>query len=212
MNNQLEERIIDISLIDDERLKCIEIDKILDIISCQELDLYEEYYVKGYLWYSHPIKNQERDRQIILNFKTAIKENPEYLYSYAYLAYFYFDKNMYSNVIEYLNNIDFSYFEDRDQLWKSLKLQELLSISKLYESKIIDSELKGELQSVISSYMHLPILDIAIPRELINSILENKYKEGIKSILNNASSLINSNKFRVYFTDDIRNKFSQAIK
>ncbi|MFC5044122.1 hypothetical protein ACFSTE_09425 [Aquimarina hainanensis] len=207
-NKELDDMILNLSLIDNEQLKELEILQILKILDSYELDDFYKYYLKGYLWYSMPLESVNRDREIEYNLKKSINQKPEYLFSKAYLAYYYFDNKEYEKVIDILNSLDFSFFEERSQLWQSLKLQELLAVSKLQLSEIVSNDLSSDILGLIYSYLHLPEEEVSVPRELVNTVIENKSKQGILNIKKNIMILINSRAYRDYFDNEVKLEFS----
>jgi len=204
MSQKLEKLILEIDLIDDNKEKQNKIIKLLDIINEFNIEEYKRLYFIGYLWYISPTESNIRNKQIVHNLKASVSLKSNYIYSKVYLAYFYFDNKNFHDVIEILKDVDFSFFEEINQLWQSLKLQELLSVSKLYVNKIIDKELSSEILGLISAYLILPEEDLAVPRELVSAVLENIYKEGIVNIKLNIFQLINSSSHKDFFSDTVR--------
>lgn len=204
MNEDLDNLLTNLSLIESEHLKKLEIFRILDLIKSYEIESFYKYYLKGYLWYKMPIESKKRDQEVEKNLKKSISQNPNYLISKSYLSYFYFDKKEFKKVINILKSINFSFFVERNQIWQSLKLQELLIVSKLYISESVNNDLSGDLLGLISSYLNLPEEEIAVPTELINAVIENKYKKGIMNVRKNTYLLVNSKSQKDYFSDDVR--------
>jgi len=209
MNFFLDDIITNIELIENNNLKTKEIERVLEMIDSYKMDDYQLYYLKGYLWNLLPFDSDKREQEVEYNLKKSITLKDDYIYSKTELSFFYFDQKKYSNVIKLLNNIEFSFFEERGQLWKSLKLQELLAVSKLYTTKFVDSDLSNEFLSLISVYLHLPEEEVAVPRELVNSVIENIDKKNIYNIAKNTYSLIKSLSFKDYFDKTISSKLKK---
>jgi len=205
MKENLDEIITNIELIENNNLKTKEIERVLKMIDSYKMDDYQLHYLKGYLWNLLPFDSEKREQEIETNLKKSIDLKSDYIYSKTELSFFYFDKKKYNKVIELLNNLDFSFFENNDQLWKSLKLQELLSVSKLYESREIPRKLIDEFIGLITAYIYIPEEEIAIPTELINAVIENKKKKGMKPILEGAFMLVNSKNQKDYFDESTIN-------
>ncbi len=212
MKENLNDLISNVSLIENDNLKTNEIHRILEFIDSYEMNDYQLYYLKGHLWYSIPTESYERDIKVVENLKKSIRLNKNYIHSKTELAYFYFDKKKYSKVIKLLEGLDLSIFEENNQMWKSLKLQELLLVSKLWVSKIVDKKLNNDFFELISSYLYLPEEELAVPSELINSIFKNKEKEGICNVAKNVYQLINSKNQKDYFDDDDRSNLKSIIQ
>ncbi|WP_103867177.1 hypothetical protein [Aquimarina sp. I32.4] len=209
VNKELDGMIINLSLIDNDQLKELEILKILKVLDSYELDDFYKYYLKGYLWYNMPFENINRAKEVEHNLKESISKKPDYLFSKAYLAYYYYDNKFYKKVIDVLNFLDFSFFEERNQLWQSLKLQELLAMSKLQISDSVSKDISDDIVGLIYSYIHVPEEEVAVPRELVNVVIENKNKKGILSIKETILLLINSKDYKDYFDNDVRSELTQ---
>ncbi len=203
MSEKLNDLITNLSLIENKHLKKIKILELLNQLDSYNLEEFYKHYLVGYLWYSIPEESLERNHNVENNLKKSINKNPNYLYSKSYLAYFYFDEREYRKVIKVIDLIDFSLFEKNNQIWQSLKLEELLLASKLYISEIVDNTLANDLLELISSYLNLPDEEITVPRELIKAVVDNKLKEGIKNVKKNTYFLANSKSQRDYFKDNI---------
>ncbi len=211
MNKKLDNLITDISLIEDDNLKTKEIQKVLKALDSYEMDDYQLFYLKGCLWNSLPKESVKRDINVVDNLKKSIQLNENYIFSKTELSYFYFDKKEYSKVVELLSPLDFSFFEEKDQIWKSLKLKELLLVSKLGLVDKVDKKLTNDFFELISSYTFLPEEELAVPRELVDSIFNNKEKEGIRSIAKNVYQLVNSNNQKDYFDKEVRLNLKKIV-
>jgi len=213
MNIELEQEIIDLYHIENKKEKK---DKILDIIKkvdrIDDVENHEKYYLKGYLWYLIPFDSETRNKEIVTNLKKSLLVNKEYLFAKAYLGYFFFDQKQYQKVIETLDDLDFSYFEERDQLWRSLKLQELLCVSKLNLKKEISNSLYDKILNLIFLYSSVPEEEIVIPNELIESVLNNSHKEGAFKLVNQIDTLINSENQKDYFDDEVKKEVKRKLK
>ena len=168
------------------------------------LDSFQKFYLLGVLWYLMPYDSDVRDLNIEGNLLKSLDLNEDYIHSKVQLSYFYFDKKKYTKVIELLSNVDFIFFENNDQLWKSLKLQELLFVSKLNIVKKINAELIEEFIVLTTCYISIPKEELAVPIELIDSILKNKDKTDIEKLVYPSLKLINSTNQKEYFDDDIK--------
>lgn len=204
MNGSLDDMITNVELIDNNNIKVLEIERILKIIESSKIEVYQLYYLKGYLWNLFPFESEKRDNEILTNLKKSIDIKDDYIYSKTELSYFYYDKKQYNEVIKLLQGLDLTYFEGVGQLWKSLKLQELLLNSKLYETKNVDTKLSKKFQSIIMLYKSLPDEKIAIPSELVNTVIENFDKGGMKDIIINTCLLIKSDNMKDYFDEEIK--------
>lgn len=211
MKESLNNLITNVQIIENDHLKAIEIKRILKVIDSYEMEDYQLYYLKGCLWNLFPFDSKERENEVEFNLKKSISLKEDYIYSKTELSYFYYDKKKFLDVISLLDSIDLPYFEEKGQLWKSLKLQELLLTSKLYHCDKLDENLYNDFLGLISSYMYLPDEELTIPVELVNAILENKNKLGISPIINQVNLLINSNKQKDYFDYNLRNKFKNLV-
>lgn len=208
MDKTLEEEIISLTLIDNREEKDLAIQSILSTLNSRGLDKFEELYLKGYLWYINPFDSKARDIGIVDNLKKSIKENPEYLYANAYLAYYYYDEKNYEGVINNLEELNFEFFEKRNQLWQSLKLQELLCSSKIYSSDVITGNLIEDTTGILALYYQLKDEDVAVPKELVHCIINNANKIGASILITNIKMLVNSKKHRDYFSDEEKNTIS----
>lgn len=208
----MDDLITNIELIDNNNLKTEEIYRVLKILNTYGLPDYQKYYLKGVLWNMMPFESEERDFKIVEYLEKSIKIKDDYLYSKTELSFYFFDKKKYLKVIEILQDLNFRLFEVKNQLWKSLKLQELLSVSKLFVKGEVDKNLYDELLGVISAYLHLPENEIAVPRELVNSLLENKSKVGVIKLIQNINILINSKNQSDYFDDKIKLKIKTLVE
>ncbi|MET1260681.1 hypothetical protein ABV409_15140 [Flagellimonas sp. DF-77] len=211
MSGNLDDLINNIDFLDSEESKINEIERILKILDSSKIDKYQLFYLKGFLWNLMPVESDERDFEVENNLKKSITLNGDNIYSKTELSFFYFDKKKYEKVVELLKELDLSFFERNNQLWKSLKLQEILAVSELYILKSFDKEISDRFLELISSYSFLPEEELAVPRELVFGIYENREKSGVKSIFNNVYSMITNTGQREFFSDDIRKKFMILI-
>ncbi len=211
MKDNLDDLINNIDFLDSDDSQIYEINRILNIIDSYEMDEYQLCYLKGYLWNSMPVESNQRDLEVENNLKKSITLNGNYIYSKTELSFFYFDKKQYEKVIELLKDLDLSYFEQKNQLWKSLKLQELLLVSKLNLASSLMIDLLDDFLGLISSYLILPDEESAIPKELVFAVIENKNKKGMSKLIKNTYTLINSKKQKDYFDDKINKLFLEMI-
>jgi len=211
MQEDLDDLITSIELIDEDSLKSKEINRILNLLDSYNMEEYQLFYLKGFLWNQFPFDNEERENQVEFNLKKSIELKSDYIYSKTELSYFYYDQRKFQNVIDLLDSVDLSFFEERGQLWKSLKLQELLLTSKLYSFNQVDKILYNDFLGLISSYMYLPDEELAVPIELANSVLGNIKKEGVIPLAKQVDGLINSKKHRDYIDDKIKKTFKHVL-
>ena len=183
----------------------------MKIVDFEEMEDYQKYYLKGYLWNAYPFENKERDENVPNNLIKSISIKRDYIYSKTELSYFYFDKKNYVEVVELLEEIDFAFFEEKGQLWKSLKLQELFLVAQLSLTNEVTTKMTEDFLGLISSYVNIPERNTAVPIELVNGVLENKDKKGMTNILRNLNYLINSKNQRDYFDDSIRLRLESAL-
>lgn len=206
------ESIEDIDLIDDNAKKEKEIIRLLKKVDKNLFKPFKYYYLRGYLWYQMPEQSEQRSKEIVYNFNKCIELNKDYLYANAYLAYFFFDSKEYIKVNELLQDLDLSYFEQEGQVWQSLKLEELCLVSQLYIDREIGNKLSEKLLSLISSYIHLPNIELAVPRELVTGVIENKDKKGMEIVLKNIYLMTSQSKQSVFFSHDLNNQLKRIIE
>ncbi|MEK6153600.1 hypothetical protein WIW50_10090 [Flavobacteriaceae bacterium 3-367] len=211
MKDILEELIENIDLLENDDSKITEINRILKLVDLDEMEDYKRHYLKGYLWNLMPIEGNERDLEVENNLKKSITLRNDFIYSKTELSYFYFDKKHFIKVIDLLEDLDLSYFEQKDQLWKSLKLQELLAVSKLHTETSIHKELIDDLMNLISSYTYISESELAVPSELVQGVIENKHKDGMKSILTNIYIMITQSGQRKFFDDNLKMQFEKTL-
>lgn len=207
----LDDIITNIELIEDVNLKVREIKRVLNLIDTYSMDVYQVYYLKGYLWNLLPIESVEREKKVQYYLEKSIDLKDDYIYSITELAFFYFDQKKYSNVLKLLHSVDLSFFEENGQVWKSLKLQEILLASKLYTIDTLNKDLLNEFLGLISVYSILPEEKVAVPSELVLSVIENKDKKGMYKLIQNTSVLINSENQKDYFDSEIKMKFTSLV-
>ncbi len=212
MKENLDDAITNIELIENDKLRSKEVKRILGVIDSYEMDAYQLYYLKGYLWNIYPFDTSERNAKTIEFLSKSIEIKSDYIFSKTELSFYYFDQKEYAKVLELLEGLDVSFFEEKGQLWKSLKLQELCFVSKLYESKIVTEELVADFLYIVSAYIYLPDEEVSVPRELVNAMSENKEKEGVFPILHNVLQLVNSKKQRDYFDDTIKQELKECLE
>lgn len=212
MKESLSISIEKIDLIEDEQERTKEIYRVLGVIDSHKMDDYQHYYLKGCLWNLMPFDNKERRDKVEKNLKQSIEINPDYIFSKTELSFFYYDEKKYFEVIQLLERIDFSFFEKRDQLWKSLKLQELLLSSKFYVMDVFDKKISEEYESLVYAYILLPEEDIAVPREIVNAVIDNLSKDGMLSIIKSTLSLISSKNQRIYFDNETKCKLDPRYR
>nr|WP_299215032.1 hypothetical protein [uncultured Allomuricauda sp.] len=211
MKKDLGNLIASIQTIENIDIKAQEINQLLEEIESYQLEKYQEYYIKGSLWNLHPFDSEQRKLEVESNLKKSLSLREDYIFSKTELSFFYFDEKRYQNVVKLLDNVDFSFFEKNGQLWKSLKLEELYLVSKLYLAKQISNNLLNDFLGLISSYLILPDEELAIPEELVLGIIENKGKAGMSKLITNTQTLINSKIHKDYFSDKIKKSFSEMI-
>jgi len=200
-----------IEIIDKKDKKIEKILVALVEINSADMDLYLKLYFKGYLWYLMPDENSERDFNIEFNLLKSIELNDNYIHSKIQLSYFYFDKKKYSKVTELLGELDISIFQENDQLWKSIKFQELLLVSKLNLSKEIDQVLISEFSGLVSIYSNISSDELSVPIELVESIIINSGKNNIETLAFLCLGMINSKNQRQFFDSEIRQNLSKII-
>jgi len=91
-----------------------------------------DYYVLGYAWYLLRIESDERCYNVENNFKLSIEKNTENNWPKLYLGHYYFDIGEYENALAFFSSVKGDEFLEFDQVWRLLKLKELIICCKLY--------------------------------------------------------------------------------
>ncbi len=175
--------------------------KTLDSIDLMDLEPYLMNYIKGYLWYEMPEEGEKRSSNIEKYLKQSISQNKDYPYSTAYLSYHFFDQKKFFEVIELLDSFDFSQFEEFDQLWQSLKLEELFYAAKLYFEDIVSEQTIDGVYSVIQVYLNVPEEILAVPNEIVHAVIDNKNKYNMTRVISTTRKLVNSIEYKDYFQE-----------
>lgn len=92
----------------------------------------EKEYLLGYCWYNISDEYTGRESQAVSHLRKSLELNPSHDLSKLYLGHIYFDKEQYEESLKYLDSVDLDKFVENSQIWRKLKVLELVILCKLY--------------------------------------------------------------------------------
>ncbi len=125
----------------------------------------------GWLGYHFPCNathNIDVERELLL----SLQSDPHNITAHLYLGHFAFDHGNYDLALKHLRDIDRSKYEQADQLWRSMKIRELILCCRLYlePHEVAPDEVVSHAQSLADA----GIEHGAIPSELANCLFKTR--------------------------------------
>lgn len=141
-----------------------------DLISCAD-ETNDTSLLRGYLAYHFPC-DETYEIDIETELKRASLFNSTSTTAHLYLAHYYYDSHRFGDALDELNLLDRTQFEHAGQLWRSLKILELILSAQLFARPISVSS--HELIKFASELQSAGAENTAVPVEMLDALLANK--------------------------------------
>lgn len=93
------------------------------------------YYLIGYAWYCLSQNSADRDKNVKEYLYKALDSEPSHAYARMYLGHHLFDCREYEAARHHFKLVDVEFFRKKEQLWRIVKLYELIVCCELYIKK-----------------------------------------------------------------------------
>jgi tetratricopeptide (TPR) repeat protein len=133
-----------------------------------EADSADVNYIAGLVMYRSFCIDERYGERAEEYLRRANRLNPNHQFARLYLGHYYYDIGEYSRALEYFESVNENYFTSIDQVWRVLKLHELILCCKMF---VASRELtEGSFEALAKEYLAASPEDVPVPTEIVAAL------------------------------------------
>ena len=140
------------------------------VVNClkTEADNADMNYIAGLVMYRSFCIDERYGEKAEEYLRKANRLNPDHQFALLYLGHYYYDIGEYSCALEYFESVNENYFTSIDQVWRVLKLHELILCCRMF---LASSDLtEGSFETLAKEILAASSEDLPVPTEILSAL------------------------------------------
>ena len=140
------------------------------VIDClkAEADSADVNYIAGLVMYRSFCIDERYGERAEEYLRKATGLNPDHQFARLYLGHYYYDIGEYSRALECFKSVNENYFTSIDQVWRVLKLHELILCCQMFVASRDLTE--GSFETLAKDYVAASSEDVPVPTEILAAL------------------------------------------